>query len=90
MSSLISKKCLSLLQKTCTDNYYIEYEDFLSNHASHGLVALSSLGASDNKLEQWTDWYIQRLEKPPIHDQLNSTEGKEIIIILYFDTQSYK
>lgn len=53
-----------LLMEYSTQKHYIEYDTFLSNHLSHGLIALHQLGASKDRLQRFVDWYIPRLEKP--------------------------
>jgi hypothetical protein len=45
-----------LLQNN-TSRYHIEYGGYLSNHLSHGLVALYKLGASEKLIQQFNEDY---------------------------------
>jgi hypothetical protein len=49
-----------LIQQTL--HYHFEYRDYLANHLPMALAALGSLGASDNQLQQYFDYYAPRLE----------------------------
>ncbi len=51
-----------LLAENSTRKYFIEYREFLSNHVEHGIVALDRLGASVDRVQQFVDWYVTRLE----------------------------
>jgi len=43
----------SLLLENTTRKYYIEYNGFLSNHISHGIIALYRLGASVEQIQRF-------------------------------------
>ena len=59
------EETVRILEAESTANkYYIEYKGFLSNHLAHGVIALSRLGASPERLQQFTQWYSARLEAP--------------------------
>ncbi|KAK2185664.1 hypothetical protein NP493_227g03073 [Ridgeia piscesae] len=57
---------LSILTANSTEKYYIEYKGFLSNHLSHGIIALHRLGASRERIERFIDIYSRRLDRPPL------------------------
>ncbi|KAI0207802.1 hypothetical protein LSAT2_007545, partial [Lamellibrachia satsuma] len=57
----------SLLSANDTRKYYIEYNGFLSNHLSHGIIALRRLGATRDRIERFIDLYSRRLESPASH-----------------------
>ena len=41
-----------------SEKYHIEYRRFLSNHVAHGIVALAHLGATNERIQQFVDWYV--------------------------------
>jgi len=43
----------SLLLENSTRKYYIEYNGFLSNHMSHGIIALYRLGATTEQIQRF-------------------------------------
>ena len=43
----------SLLLDNCTKKYYIEYNGFMSNHMSHGIIALFRLGATVEQIQRF-------------------------------------
>jgi len=43
----------SLLLKNTSRKYYIEYNGFMSNHISHGIIALYRLGATVEQIERF-------------------------------------
>ena len=53
-----------ILERYSTKCFAIEYEGFLSNHVSQGIVALARLRASKERVDQFVTWYRKRLEKP--------------------------
>lgn len=57
----------SLLSANDTRKYYIEYNGFLSNHLSHGIIALHRLGATRDRIERFIHLYRWRLESPASH-----------------------
>ena len=71
-----------LLNETNTDNYFIEYMQFRSNHVAHGLIALHRLGATDSRLRDFVDWYKDRMEAPvhdePSNDDIENLKGKRV------------
>ena len=42
--------------------HHIEFGGYLSNHLLHGLVALAGLGATDERLQEFTTDYVRYLE----------------------------
>ena len=57
---------LSILTTNSTQKYYITYKGYLSNHLSHGIIALNRLGASRDRIERFIDVYSRRLDRPPL------------------------
>ena len=53
-----------ILDTTNTDKYYIQYCGFLSNHVAQLTVALHRLGATEEWIQKYVDWYVNRLEAP--------------------------
>jgi len=43
----------SLLLQNNTRKYYIEYNGFMSNHISHGIIALYRLGATVDQIQRF-------------------------------------
>ena len=43
----------SLLLNNTTRRYYMEYSGFMSNHVSHGIIALYRLGATVEQIERF-------------------------------------
>ena len=43
----------SLLSDNSTRKYYIEYDGFMSNHISHGIIALYRLGATIEQIQRF-------------------------------------
>ena len=62
MSTMSSSDVGGILRGTDTGKYFIEYDGFLSNHLAHGVIALRRLGASSERVQQFVDWYVPRLE----------------------------
>ncbi|KAL6063408.1 hypothetical protein QOT17_011559 [Balamuthia mandrillaris] len=56
------KRTLSRLLALNRESYHIEYHGYLSNHMSHGLVALYKLGAPKARLEEFFEMYAQKLD----------------------------
>ena len=52
----------SILKENGINRYHIEYEGFLSNHMTHGVIALSKIGAEKKRITQFVDWYSKKLE----------------------------
>ena len=50
------------LVQNSTAKYFIEYGGFLSNHISHGIIALHRLGAPPSRIQRFVDWYERKLE----------------------------
>ena len=68
-------------------NHHIEYKVYLSNHEAHGIVALRQLGATADRIRQFTAEYDKQLESfpsanpKPLHltnDNLDDNIGKHI------------
>ena len=57
MSSTVVSGYEALMRENTFDRYYVEYGGFLSNHLSHGLIALHRLGATDSYVTQFSNWY---------------------------------
>ncbi|CAH1802961.1 unnamed protein product [Owenia fusiformis] len=57
-----TKVLKTILDETSTLKYFIEYDGFFSNHMSHGLIALSKLGASETRLRRFIKVYEAKLE----------------------------
>ena len=53
-----------ILDTTNTDKYYIQNCGFLSNHVAQVTVALHRLGAREEWIQKYVDWYVNRLEAP--------------------------
>ena len=45
-----------LLRQNNMQRYFVEYMGLLSNHISHGIIALAHMGASEKRMEQFVDW----------------------------------
>ena len=71
-----------ILEETNTDKYFIEYKGFLSNHVAHGIIALHRLGASEERIQEFIDWYKDRLEEPhqdeETGDDTDALKGKRV------------
>ena len=52
----------SLGAEWSTKKFCIEYGGYLSNHLSHGIVALHKLGASQARVDRFVAQYIPHLE----------------------------
>ena len=55
---------IEILERYSTKCFSFEHGGYLSNHMSHGIIALARLGASKERVHQFITWYSQRLEKP--------------------------
>ncbi|KAH3827895.1 uncharacterized protein LOC127880916 isoform X2 [Dreissena polymorpha] len=51
-----------ILAATSTAKYFIEYGGFLSNHVSHGVIALHRLEASPDHIQRFVDDLLPKLE----------------------------
>ncbi|XP_064623862.1 uncharacterized protein LOC135485594 [Lineus longissimus] len=62
-----------VLEEHSTKRYYVEYRRYLSNHISHGIVALERLGATEDRTRQWIKWYAEAklAEKPREDDHVD-------------------
>ena len=58
---------LKMLQRVSTDKYFIEYATYRSNHLGQGMIALSALGANEQRIQRFVDWYVPRLENSEGH-----------------------
>ncbi len=61
----------NILLENCTDKYFIEYDVYLSNHMSTGIIALNNLRVSEHRIKCFVDVYNKRLEKPQYGDHLD-------------------
>lgn len=52
------------LNQRSTKSYFIEYGGFLSNHLSHGIIALDRLRVPLPRIERFVKWYTPKLESP--------------------------
>ncbi|XP_053377520.1 uncharacterized protein LOC123529487 isoform X2 [Mercenaria mercenaria] len=52
----------SVLDKNSTEKFFIEYNGFLSNHLTHGVIALHRLGVPSERIERFIQWYSPKLE----------------------------
>ena len=39
-----------------SEKYHMKYKRYLSNHIAHGIVALTHLGASKERIQKFVDW----------------------------------
>ncbi|CAF1358793.1 unnamed protein product, partial [Didymodactylos carnosus] len=53
-----------LLEISDRSHYDIHYNVYFSNHLSHALVALHKLGATNERLEEFRQFYIKQLDPP--------------------------
>ncbi|MEW8548033.1 MAG: questin oxidase family protein, partial [Candidatus Thiodiazotropha sp.] len=72
----------TILEENNTDKYNIEYMQFLTNHVAHGIIALHRMGASEDRIRKFVDWYKDRME-PPVYDgttsgDIESLKGKRV------------
>lgn len=70
------------LEDNNTDKYNIEYMQFLTNHIAHGIIALHRMGAPEDRIRKFVEWYKDRME-PPLHDEvmsgdIESLKGKRV------------
>ncbi|KAL4227137.1 hypothetical protein ACF0H5_015110 [Mactra antiquata] len=90
--SVSEKDIHDILLDNSTQKHFIEYNGFLSNHLSHGIVALYRLGMSRDRLQHFISWYDKRLE-PATNDLLDDSpvlelKGKRVSfynILKYFE-----
>ena len=91
----------SFLDLNSTSKFYIEYGGFLSNHLSHGLIALHKLGAIQKTMEEFLQRYSSKLEEPfgdTAMSQKKSCKGiegllgarKEFYTLMEYYTEKYK
>lgn len=70
----------SILLRHSTNSYYIVYQGYLVNHLSHGIIALSRLGANSERVNRFIEWYVPRLEDPgKFRDEENIKNTTEIL-----------
>jgi len=78
MNRSLSPFLLSKLQgEWSTSHFGIEYEGFLFNHLSHGVIALSRLGASSDRIETFVKKYTQKLELRREEEEEERVEDSE-------------
>ena len=78
-----------ILEENNTDKYDIEYMQFRSNHVAHGIIALHRIGASEERIREFVEWYKDRME-PPVHDEImsgdiESLKGKRVSFYRFLD-----
>jgi hypothetical protein len=62
-NAISRKQLIQFLRDNGTrNNYYIEYNGFLSNHLAHAAVAFYHMGANVDQLETFGKAYITKLE----------------------------
>lgn len=61
---MTSSKLQDYLSQHSTSSHFIEYDGFLSNHLSHGIIALHRLQVPFSRIHQFSEWYVPRLETP--------------------------
>ena len=61
-----------LIDKFCMNKYYLNYNDFFSNHLGHGQIALFRLDDSLEHIEEFSQKYASHLE--PKGGQLNQRD----------------
>ncbi len=62
LSTMNSADVGKILAATSTAKYFIEYGGFLSNHVSHGVIALHRLEASPDHIQRFVDDLLPKLE----------------------------
>ena len=77
------------LEENNTEKYNIEYMQFLTNHVAHGIIALHRMGASEDRIQKFVEWYKDRME-PPVHDEITggdieSLKGKRVSYYRFLD-----
>ena len=65
-----------LIDTFCMDKYYLNYNDFFSNHLGHGQIALFRLGDSLKHIEEFSKKYASHLE--PKGGQLNQRDDASV------------
>ena len=50
-----------LLQENNMQQYFVEYMGLLSNHMSHGIIALNHLGGDEKRMQRFVDWWAHTL-----------------------------
>ena len=58
-----------MIEEYSTSKYHIECKGFLTNHFSHGIIALYGLGASRQRILNFVRWYVPRLEPTEQEEQ---------------------
>ena len=80
------KELKETIKEYSLSKYHIEYQEYLSNHLSHGCIALYHLGASKERILDFVKWYIPRLE---LRESTEKTieEDASLTITLLSDTE---
>lgn len=68
---------LQILGEHSMQKYYVEYNEFLTNHICHGIIAVHRLGAGSERMQRFINWYEPRLEPPEIHHKYDDMVVKE-------------
>ncbi|XP_052779590.1 uncharacterized protein LOC128216918 isoform X2 [Mya arenaria] len=89
---LCSDAVPSILNQTNTNKYFIEYDGFLTNHVSHGIIALHRLGAQPERIKRFVDWYTPKLEsaETDIDDDRPFEQQKGQRVAFYKITKEYE
>ena len=64
LSPMASHEIHDFLNHQSTSEYFIEYQSFVTNHLSHGVIALHRLQATHPRLERFVKGYIPKFETP--------------------------
>lgn len=77
------------LKKWCyRDKYHIEYGGYLSNHFSHGVIAISGIGCPEDRVEKFClayrdhEVFGHKLEPPKFEDRKEILNDEELFQIL--------
>ncbi|XP_060080148.1 uncharacterized protein LOC132559502 [Ylistrum balloti] len=72
VTSLGSSWLKEILEEQSTQNHYIEYRTFFSNHIAHGIIAIERLGGDQNRVKRFVDDYKNKVNlEPPNHPRHN-------------------
>ncbi|TDH70912.1 hypothetical protein CCR75_002929 [Bremia lactucae] len=64
-----------------TLRYKIEYNNYMSNHILHAVVALYELGASEQKIVEYAEHYTQKLEaESPDHEDVVKNAATAVVL----------
>ena len=72
----LSPHARALLVGNDTRKWAIEQGGFLTNHLHYGILSLAALGADDGFIDEFVDYYTQRLEPPSPRRRSNPTDAE--------------